>query len=67
MKLQNSKLTKLNKQLEKIETELSKCRGSVMEDGWQTQRYSKKMRKWDYYAQEKMKLIGKINEIENET
>jgi len=57
----------LSKQLAKIETELSKCRGSVMADGWQTQRYAKKMRNWDYYAQKKMKLIGQINELENET
>jgi len=35
-----------------------------MEDGWQTQRYSNKMRKWDYYAQEKMKVIQEI-EIQN--
>jgi len=67
MQLQNSKLTTLSKQLAKIETELSKCRGSVMADGWQTQRYAKKMRNWDYYAQKKMKLIGQINELENET
>jgi len=57
----------LNKRLVKIETELSKCRGSVIADGWQTQRYAKKMRKWDYYAQEKMKLIGQINDLQNET
>jgi len=67
MQLQNSKLTTLNKRLVKIETELSKCRGSVIADGWQTQRYAKKMRKWDYYAQEKMKLIGQINDLQNET
>ena len=29
-------LQKLYTKLEKIETELSKCRGSVLEDGWQT-------------------------------
>jgi hypothetical protein len=59
-------LQQLKKRLEKIETELSKCRGSVMDDGWQTQRYAKKMRKWDYYAQKKMKLIQLINDIENQ-
>ena len=57
-------LQKLYTKLEKIETELSKCRGSVLEDGWQTQRYAKKMRKWDYYAQRKMELIRQIDEIE---
>ena len=67
MQLQNSKLTMLNKRLAKIETELSKCRGSVIADGWQTQRYAKKMRKWDYYAQEKIKLLTQINDLQNET
>ena len=38
-------LQKLHTKLEKIETELSKCRGSVLEDGWQTQRYAKKNEK----------------------
>lgn len=31
------------------------------------QRFAKKARKWDYYAQEKMKLIQKIEEYENHT
>ena len=59
-----SQLQKLNSKLQKIETELSKCRGSVLEDGWQTQRYAKKMRKWDYYAQEKNKIREQIDQIE---
>ena len=63
MQLQNSKLTTLNKQLAKIETEFSKCRGSVMADGGKLN--VKKMRKWNYYAQKKMKLIGQINELEH--
>jgi hypothetical protein len=58
-------IQKLKKQLDKIETELSKCRGSVLEDGWQTMRYAKKMRKWDYYAQEKMKILQQIEDYEN--
>jgi len=58
-------LQKLHTKLEKIETELSKCRGSVLEDGWQTQRYAKKMRKWDYYAIEKMKILQQIEDYEN--
>ena len=57
-------LQKLHTKLEKIETELSKCTGSVLEDGWQTQRYAKKMRKWDYYAQEKNKIREQIDQIE---
>lgn len=59
-------LTKLIKQLEKIEEELNKCRTSVLKDGWQTMRYAKKSRKWDYYAQEKMKLLQKIEEYEQQ-
>jgi hypothetical protein len=31
---------------------------------WQTQRYAKKMRKWDYYAQEKNKIREQIDQIE---
>ena len=38
-------LQKFHTKLEKIETELSKCRGSVLKDGWQTQRYAKKKEK----------------------
>ena len=58
-------LQKLHTKLNKIETELSKCRGSVLEDGWQTQRYAKKMRKWDYYAVEKMKILQQVEDYEN--
>lgn len=58
------KLQKLHTKLEKIEIALSKCRGSVLEDGWQTQRYAKKMRKWDYYAKIKIELLEQIFEAE---
>lgn len=58
-------LNTLTKKLSKIEAALDKCRGSVLEDGWQTMRYAKKMRKWDYYAQEKMKLITQIEDLQN--
>lgn len=54
----------LKKRLAKVETELSKCRTSVMDDGWQTSRHAKKSRKWDYYAQEKMSLKQRIDELE---
>ena len=56
----------LKKKLSKIEAALDKCRGTVLEDGWQTMRYAKKMRKWDYYAQEKMKLLQQIEDYEKE-
>lgn len=59
-----SQLQKLHNQLNKIETEISKCRGSVLEDGWQTMRYAKKMRKWDYYAEQKNKIREQIEELE---
>ena len=62
--MEDSQLQKLHTKLNKIETELSKCRCSVFEDVCQTQRYAKKMRKWDYYAQEKMRILQLINEIE---
>jgi len=61
-----TEIDKLKNKLQKIETELSKCRGSVLEDGWQTQRYAKKMRKWDFYAQQKHEIRQKIDELENE-
>lgn len=60
-----SQLQKLQSKLEKIEKELSTCRTSVLQDGWQTQRHSKKSRKWDILAQEKMEIINQINQIEN--
>ncbi len=62
-----SQLQKLNKQLEKIEAALNKCRTSTLQDGWQTQRYAKKARKWDYYAQEKMKILQQIEEYEQKS
>ncbi len=58
-------LKKLKTKLKKIEKELDKCRTSSFVDGWQTQKHAKKARKWDYYAQEKMKLIQQIEDIEN--
>lgn len=60
-------LKKLNNKLKNIEKELDKCRTSSLDDGWQTQRHARKARKWDYYAQEKMKIIQQIEEIENGT
>ena len=57
-------LQRLNKRLEKVEKELDKCRASTIDDGWQTQRFAKKSRKWDYYAQEKMKLKQLIEAID---
>lgn len=49
----------------KIEKQLDKNRTSVMLDGWQTQRHAHKSRNWDFLAQEKMKIIQRIEEIEH--
>ena len=59
------KIEQLKKQLEKVEKQLDKCRTSTIQDGWQTQRFAKKSRNWDYYAQEKMKLIAQIELCED--
>jgi allantoicase len=59
------KIEQLKKQLEKVEKQLDKCRTSTMQDGWQTQRFAKKSRNWDYYAQEKMRLIEQIEVCED--
>ena len=50
----------LQRRLSKVEKELSTCRTSVMQDGWQTSRYAKKARKWDVLAEEKRSLLARI-------
>ena len=60
----STKLQQLKLRLLKIERELSSCRTSVLQDGWQTQKHAKKARKWDILAQRKMELIQQIDEIE---
>jgi hypothetical protein len=55
----------LKKQLDKIEKELDKCRASSFVDGFGTSKHAKKSRKWDYYAQEKMRILNLIDEYEN--
>lgn len=57
------KIELLKSKLSKIESELDKCRTSSLQDGWQTSKHSKKSRKWDYYAQEKMKIIDQLDEL----
>lgn len=61
-----SDLDKLKLKLEKVEKELSKCRTSTIEDGWQTQKFARKSRRWDYYATKKHEISLQINEIESE-
>ena len=60
------KLQQLKLRLTKIENELSTCRTSVLQDGWQTQRHAKKARKWDILAQRKMEIINQIDKLEND-
>jgi hypothetical protein len=60
----STKLQQLKSRLLKIESELSTCRTSVLQDGWQTQRHAKKARKWDILAQRKMEILSQIDEIE---
>ena len=60
----STKLQQLKSRLLKIEIELSNCRTSVLQDGWQTQRHAKKARKWDILAERKMEILSQIDEIE---
>jgi flagellar biosynthesis chaperone FliJ len=56
-------IKKLQARLNKVEKELDTCRTSVLQDGWQTQRFAKKSRKWDVLAQRKMQLIQAIEDM----
>jgi len=62
--MSKTELKKLREQLIRVEKKLDKNRASVIQDGWQTQRFAKKSRNWDYYAQLKMKIIQRIYELE---
>lgn len=52
------------KELARVELELDKCRTSTIQDGWQTQKFARKSRNWDYYAKIKIKLIQEIEKLE---
>jgi hypothetical protein len=54
----------LLKRLAAVEKQLDKCRTTVREDGWQTQRHARKSRKWDYYAREKHILLELLEDVE---
>ena len=60
---QNNQIQKIKNKLQRIESELDKCRTSTMQDGWQTSKHAKKSRKWDFYAQEKMNLINELDKL----
>lgn len=64
--MSNTKLKQLKSRLIKIENELSTCRTSALQDGWQTQKHAKKSRKWDILAQRKMEIISQINDLETD-
>lgn len=56
---------KLQKQLLKVQKEIDKLGiVSVLELGWQTQRFAKASRKLDYLSMEKMELIQKLEQYE---
>ena len=61
----NQQIQRIKKSLQRIEAHLDKCRTSSFIDGWQTSKHAKKARKWDFYAQEKMKLINQIDKLKS--
>ena len=61
-------IQRIKRRLQTIEKELEKVRDySAQADGWQTQRFSKKSRKYDYLAMEKFELRRKLEELEDES
>ena len=60
---QNNQIQKIKNKLQRIESELDKCRTSTLQDGWQTSKHAKKSRKWDFYAQEKMNLLNQLDKL----
>jgi hypothetical protein len=60
---QDNQIQKIKNKLQRIESELDKCRTSTMQDGWQTSNHAKKSRKWDFYAQEKMSLLNQLDKL----
>lgn len=40
---QNNQIQKIKNKLQRIESELDKCRTSTMQDGWQTSKHAKKV------------------------
>lgn len=60
-----SEIEKIKKRLSKIELELEKVRNyNCQDDGWQTQKFAKKSRKYDYLAIEKFELNKKLDELQ---
>lgn len=58
-------IIKTEKRLQSIEKELEKVRDySVQIDGWQTQKFAKKSRKYDLLALEKFELKKRLEELD---
>lgn len=61
--MKTNRIEALKKRLVKVEAELNKCRTTSREDGWQSSKHARKARKWDHYAQEKMRIISALDEL----
>ena len=57
-------LKKLKRELEKVEKQLDKNRTSTFVDGWQTSKFARKSKNWDYYARQKHILKSLIEDLE---
>ena len=61
-------IQRIKRRLQTIEKEIEKVRDyNAQTDGWQTQRFAKKSRKYDYLAMEKFELRRKLEELEDES
>lgn len=64
MGMKKKEIQRIEKRLQTIEKELEKVRNySAQVDGWQTQRFAKKSRKYDCLAIEKFELKQKLSEL----
>jgi allantoicase len=64
--MMSKKEAQLRRRLRIVEADLEKNRATVLVDGWQTQRFAKKSRKWDVLAIEKFELIEKLEQFDHE-
>jgi len=62
--MESQELERLKVRLQKIEDQLSKCRTSTIQDGWQTMRFAKKSRSWDLLAERKVEILTRIWDID---
>lgn len=59
-----SEESNLRKRLARVLKDLDKSRATVLVDGWQTQRFAKKSRRWDILAVEKFEILEKLEQFE---